>query len=162
MVKVKGSAKLFPPEEDREVSIFARFADHLSPEVRAVTVDDDGLLAEVWIDPEDDETLFLAYLPFSLCESLANCQTIQFSELQELDRLGPFVDLSSYIDESGTCRELVFKYNILNTPLRLQMAWNEVNLLSKLPPHSNLIRFDRVVLEDEEFRVIWFTTKYIP
>ncbi|PTU21950.1 hypothetical protein P175DRAFT_0531491 [Aspergillus ochraceoroseus IBT 24754] len=44
MVKVKGTAKLFPPDEDKEVPILAQFADYLSPEARAVTVDDDGLL----------------------------------------------------------------------------------------------------------------------
>lgn len=32
MVKVKGTAKLFPPDEDVEVPIFAQFADYLSPE----------------------------------------------------------------------------------------------------------------------------------
>ncbi|CAG7915461.1 unnamed protein product [Penicillium olsonii] len=37
-----------------------------------------------------------------------------------------------------------------------------MHLLRKLPPHPNFIPFDRVVLEDVEFRVIGFTTKYIP
>jgi hypothetical protein len=47
-------------------------------------------------------------------------------------------------------------------PQRLQMAWKEINLLSKLPPHPNIVPFDRIVLEDVESRVIGFTTKYIP
>lgn len=79
MVKVKGTAKLFPPEEDRELSILARFADYLSPEVRAITVDDDGLLTGVSTNPEEDDTLFLAYIPFPLCGSLADCRTIQYT-----------------------------------------------------------------------------------
>jgi serine/threonine protein kinase len=162
MVKVKGTAKLFRPEADIELSILAQFADYLSPEVRAITVDNNGLLTEVWTDPEEDDTLFLAYLPFSLCESLASCRTVQYSKFYELDRLGPFVDLLSYEDESGIPQKVAFKFNILNTPLRLQMAWDELNLLSILPPHPNIIPFDRVVLEDEESRVIGFTTKYIP
>jgi hypothetical protein len=45
MIKVKGTAKLFPPDEDVEIPILAQFADYLSPEVCAITVDDDGLLA---------------------------------------------------------------------------------------------------------------------
>ncbi|KAJ5188679.1 hypothetical protein N7491_004999 [Penicillium cf. griseofulvum] len=162
MVKVKGTAKLFPPEEDRELSILARFADYLSPEVRAITVDDDGLLTGVSTDLEEDDTLFLAYIPFSLCESLGNCRTIQYSKLQELDRLGPCIDLVSYENESRIPQKVVFKFNVLNKPLRIQMAWDELNILKSLPPHPNIIPFDRVVLEDQESRVIGFTTKYIP
>lgn len=162
MVKVKGTAKLFPPEEDRELSILARFADYLSPEVRAITVDDDGLLTGVSTNPEEDDTLFLAYIPFPLCGSLADCRTIQYSKLQELDRLGPFIDLVSYENESGISQKVVFKFNVLNKPLRLQMAWDKLNILKSLPPHPNIIPFDRVVLEDQESRVIGFTTKYIP
>ena len=42
------------------------------------------------------------------------------------------------------------------------MAWDEVNILKSLPPHPNIVPFDRVVLEDRESRVIGFTTKYNP
>ncbi|KAJ5617361.1 hypothetical protein N7537_002475 [Penicillium hordei] len=162
MVKVKGTAKLFPPDEDVEVPILAQFADYLSPEVRAVTVDDDGLLAGVSTDPEEDDTPFVAYIPFSVAESLADCRTIQYSKLHELDRLGPGVDLSSYEDESGIPQKVAFKFNPLDKPQRLKMAWDELNLLKDLPPHPNIVPFDRVVLEDVESRVIGFTTKYIP
>ena len=162
MIKIRGSAKLFPPEEDIELSILARFADYLSPEIRAITVDDDGLLTGVSTDPEEDDAIFLAYPPFSLCGSLADCRTIRYSELQELDRLGPFVDLLSYEDESRIPQKVAFKFNVLYKPLRLQTAWDELNILKSLPPHPNIIPFDRVVLEDKESRVIGFTTKYIP
>lgn len=162
MIKIKGSAKLFPPEEDIELSILAQFADYLSLEIRAITVDDDGLLTGVSTDPEEDDTIFLAYPPFSMCESLADCRTVRYPELQELDRLGPFVDLLSYEDEFRIPQKVAFKFNLLYKPLRLQMAWDELNILKSLPPHPNIIPFDRVVLEDKESRVIGFTTKYIP
>lgn len=163
MVKVKGTAKLFKPGEDVEIKVFAQFADYLPPAVHAITVDDNGLLTGVSTDLEEDETLFLAYLPFSMAKLLSDCPTIQYSKLQEVDRLGPGVDLSSYEDEDelGVLRKVVFKYNVLQKPLRLQMAWDEVNLLKSLPPHPNLVPFDRVVLEDIESRIIGFTTKFI-
>ncbi|KAJ5980475.1 hypothetical protein N7481_007773 [Penicillium waksmanii] len=41
------------------------------------------------------------------------------------------------------------------------MSWKEMNLLSKLPPHPNIIRVDRIVLEDIDSRVIGFTTKQV-
>ncbi|KAJ5952942.1 uncharacterized protein N7479_011355 [Penicillium vulpinum] len=160
MIKVKGTAKVFPPDGDKELLILAPLADSLSPEVRAITVDDDGLLTEVSTDPEDDETDFIAYPPISLCGSLADCRTVQHAKLQELDRLGPFIDLVSYEDEAGIPQKVAFKFNVLDKPLRLQMAWDELNILKSLPPHPNMVPFDRVVLD--ECRVIGFTTKYIP
>ncbi|GAB1190965.1 hypothetical protein APSETT444_000133 [Aspergillus pseudonomiae] len=166
----EGQAYLGPREnpltethyEDIEIPILAQFADYLSPEVRTVTVDDDGLLAGVSTDPEEDDTPFVAYLPLSVAGSLADCPKIQYSDLQELDRLGPGVNLSSYEDESGIPHKVAFKFNPLDKPQRLQMAWDELNLLKSLPPHPNIVPFDRIVLEEVESRVIGFTTKYIP
>lgn len=162
MIKIKGTAKLFPPDEDVEVSILAQFADCLSHKVRAVTVDDEGRILETSTNLEEDDTVFIGYLPFSSTESLHGCRTIQYSKLQELDRLGPGVDLSAYHDESGTSQKVAFKFNPLGKPRRLQMAWDELNLLKSLPPHPNIVPLDRVVLEDVESRVVGFTTKYIP
>ncbi|KAF7891973.1 hypothetical protein EAF00_008275 [Botryotinia globosa] len=162
LIKLKGKRKDFPPGEDKEVGMLAQFADCLSPEIRAVDVDNDGLICGVSTDPEEDEALFIAYPPFSTIESLAGCCTIKRSQLKELDRLAPFVDLSSYEDENRNTRMVAFKFNVLEKPLRVQMAWNEMNLLRSLPPHPNLVPFDGVVLEDVESRVIGFTTKYIP
>ncbi|KAM5522797.1 hypothetical protein FOXYSP1_13140 [Fusarium oxysporum f. sp. phaseoli] len=91
MMKAIGTAKLFPPEEDVEVPILAQFADYLSPKVRAVTVDDEGLIVEVSADPEQDDTVFIGYLPFMATKSLHDCRTVHYSKLQDLDRLGPGV-----------------------------------------------------------------------
>jgi len=162
MIKVKGTAKLFPPDEDVEVPILAQFADYLSPKVSAVTVDDEGLISEISTDLDEDDTMFIGYPPFSTTESLQDCRTIQYSKLQELDRLGPGVDLSAYHDEFGISQKVAFKFNPIGKPRRLQMAWNELNLLKSLPPHQNIVPFDRIVLDDVESRVIGFTTKYIP
>lgn len=89
MIKVKGTAKLFPPEEDLEVPILAQFADYPAPQIHAVTVDNEGLISEVSTDPMEDDTEFIAYLPFSTTESLHSCRTVNYSRLQEIDRLGP-------------------------------------------------------------------------
>lgn len=162
MIRIKGTAKLFPRGEDVEVSILERFMDYLSPEASAVTVNDDGLISKVTTDLEDDDTVFVGYLPFSAVESLHDCRTVQYSKLRELDRLGPGVDLSSYYDESQNAQEVAFKFNPIVKPRRLQMAWDELHLHKSLPPHPNIVPFDRVVLDDVESRVIGFTTKYIP
>ncbi|KAF2761200.1 hypothetical protein EJ05DRAFT_256170 [Pseudovirgaria hyperparasitica] len=162
MIKLKGTAKLFPPNEDVEVPILARMADLLSPEIRAVTVNDEGLIVETSRDPEEDDTMFIGYLPLSSYKFLHGCRQIQYSKLKELDRLGPGVDLCSYHDESGTLEKVVFKFNPIGKDLRLNMAWNEINLLATLSTHPNIVPFDRVVLDDVESRVVGFTVKYIP
>ncbi|TVY52485.1 Shaggy-related protein kinase theta [Lachnellula cervina] len=162
MVKLKGTSKIFPPDENHEIRILAQFVDCLSPEVRAVSINDDGLITGVSTDPEEDETIWVPYFRFATIPSLADCRTIQHSKLQELDRFGPNVDLSSYEDESGNPQTVAFKFNSWWKPVRMQMAWDELHLLKSLPPHPNLLRLNRVVLEYVESRVIGFTTKYIP
>lgn len=66
MVKVKGTANLLPPDEDIEISILAQFADYLSPEVCAVTVDDNVLFVGVSTNLEEDNTPFFVYIPISI------------------------------------------------------------------------------------------------
>jgi hypothetical protein len=133
--------------------ILAQFADYLSPEVRAVALDDDALITMVSTDPEEDETIFVPHFPFATVPSLADCRIIQYSKLRELDRLGPGVDLSSYEDESGNPQTAAFKFNSWWKPVRMQMAWDKLHHLKCLPPHPNQLRLDRVVLEDVESRV---------
>lgn len=113
MIKIKGTARLFPPDQDLEIQVLASLADHLSPKVTAITVDAEGLLTRVSTDPEEDDTLFVAYPAFSMCTSLADCRIVNYSQLQELDRLAPFVDLSSYEDGTGSTQKVAFKFNIL-------------------------------------------------
>ncbi|KAJ5505537.1 hypothetical protein N7453_004494 [Penicillium expansum] len=85
-----------------------------------------------------------------------------YSKFEELDPLGPGVDLLSYKGESGTPQKVTFKYNVIQRPICLQMAWDEVNILKNLPPYLNTVPFDCVILEDVESQMIGFTTKYIP
>ncbi|KAJ5738102.1 hypothetical protein N7493_001257 [Penicillium malachiteum] len=157
MIKIEGTAKIFPPEEDKKLAIVAQFADYFSHDIRAISVDDNGLLTGVSTNPEDD-TRHVGHIPISLCDSIATSSKIKFSEIQSLDRLGPGVDLVLIPTED---KKVVFKFNPLELPPRPEMAWKEINILSKLPPHPNLIPFDRIVLEDIESRVIGFTTRYI-
>lgn len=162
MVTVKGTAKVLPQGEDKEIPILAQFANYLSLEVHSVTVDDDGLLSGVSTDLQEDSAPFAAYLPFSTVPSLASCRTIWSSQLEELDRFGPGVDLSSYKDESGNPQHVAFKFCPLALPVRIWMFWLELHILKSIPPHPNLVLLDRVVLENVQSRIIGLTTKYIP
>ncbi|CRG92780.1 hypothetical protein PISL3812_09847 [Talaromyces islandicus] len=144
MIKVKGTAKLFPPDEDVECPVLAQFADFLSPEVTAVTVDDDGLLTGISTDPEEDDTMFIA-IPSS----------------KSWTGLDPAWTSRHTMTNLGALKTL-FKFNVIEKPRRLRMAWDEMNALKSLPPHPNILPLDRIVLEDVESRVVGFTTKFIP
>lgn len=167
MIKDQGHRQTVSAREDKECLFLAKFADYLSPEVLVVIVNDDGLLTGVSTDSNEDDSLFVAYIPFSMIKSLpdcsrADCCTIFYSKFEELDPLGPGVDLLSYKGESGTPQKVTFKFNVIKRPICLQMAWDEVNILKNLPPHLNTEPFDCVILEDVESQMIGFTTKYIP
>jgi hypothetical protein len=79
--------------------------------------------------------------------------------LEELDRLGPCVDLVRYTNEAGVQQMVVFKYGmIFQRRLRI---WRELHLLKSLPNHPNLIQLDRVVLDDAKSQVLDYTTHYV-
>ncbi|KAI1967587.1 hypothetical protein LOZ56_005478 [Ophidiomyces ophidiicola] len=126
-----------PPVEGIEIDILTKYIDKLSLDVCSITVDNQGKLVSVSSDPEDDDTMAIYYPPYSQPTSLHDSLVINRSKLIELDRLGPEVDLVSYIDESGISKEV------------------------NLPKHPHLISFDRVVLDDAEARILGFTIPYI-
>lgn len=107
MFKLKGA---FKPDEGDELQIFAPLADCLSPEVRAVDIDNDGLMTGFSKDLKEDETIYLPRFCFETVPSLPECDTIQYSKLQDLDRFQPNVDLPFYEDESGTLQMFAFKF----------------------------------------------------
>lgn len=157
---IRGSTNVIPAEEDINIDILKRHIDQLGQRVHSFTVDDEGRLVSVSSAPEDDETFTFHSPRYAACPSLQDCSTISLSQLTELDRLGPHVDLVSYADDSGIQRKTVFKYSII--PQRREWIWNELHLTKSLPKHPNLIHFDRVVVDDAESRVLGFTIPYIP
>ncbi|KAL4914959.1 hypothetical protein BDW62DRAFT_189404 [Aspergillus aurantiobrunneus] len=74
-----------------------------------------------------------------MVDFLSDCRTIQHPKLQELDRLGPCVDLSLYKDDSGVYQQVLFNFNLLYKPLRPQMAWDELHILKSLSTHPNIV-----------------------
>lgn len=142
--------------------------DHLGPDVYAIEVSEIGDLLSVSTDPDHDETMCPHYPPIRELQRPGGVQTVSRSELLELDRLGPNVDLVSYethglTDEEGQPkrRRVVFKYYF---HLQfLHQRWDEVNVWMRLPPHPHIVPFDRLVTEElyGQQRVVGFTTLHI-
>lgn len=74
--------------------------DDLGPDVYAIDVSEAGDLLPVSTHPDHDETSCPHYPPLQELQRPDPVKTVSRSDLRELDRLGPNVDLVSYHDET--------------------------------------------------------------
>lgn len=136
----------------------------LDPDIYAIHVSADGQLISTSNDPDQDET-FCTYYPFlEDVALLPNVKTVHRADLVEIDRLGPNVDQMyyNYNNRGEFRREVVFKYYFLQQfifPL-----WDEFHISMRLPPHPNMVPFDRVVVDRLDGRQVFagFTSRFIP
>lgn len=142
--------------------------DRLGPKVHKIEVSDIGELNSVSSNADDDETICVHYPPLHELEKPARVGVVARSELEEIQRLVPNVDLVSYDADASLhnkgkreIREVVFKY-YFHTEY-LHQRWDELNIWMRLPPHPNIVPFDRLVVEELHGRqvVVGFTSLYI-
>ncbi|KAF5026385.1 hypothetical protein F66182_1513 [Fusarium sp. NRRL 66182] len=150
-------------QDDESIAIehFTRYSDQLPPEVYRIYISYSGDIITTYTDPDHDQNYCVHY-PL-LRESLLpeGTRTVRRDELEELDRLGPDVDLVSYFPcLSQPAKKVVFKYYFLWQ--YADGAWKELNLWMRLPRHPNMVPFDRVVIDEFDGRVVGFTNDYIP
>ena len=84
------------------------------------------------------------------------------SRMRELERLEVNIDRVEYMVDTGgaiTTTTAVFKYYFLFQ--WVDRWWTEVNILIRIPPHPNIIAFQRLVVDDNTRQVIGFTIRYI-
>ncbi|CAJ2510986.1 Uu.00g066110.m01.CDS01 [Anthostomella pinea] len=148
--------------EDAAIGHLRKHIDALGPDVYAIHLSPEGDLVSTSADANDDETTCPYYPPLQEILRPDCVKTVVRSDLLELDRLGPNVDLVSYTPgpSATDTRIVVFKYYFLCQ--FLQKVWHEMNLWMRLPPHLNIVPFDRLVLDELAGRVVGFTTLYIP
>ncbi|KAI1137622.1 hypothetical protein F5Y05DRAFT_387755 [Hypoxylon sp. FL0543] len=151
-------------QEDDELAIehLKRHVESLDPGVYAIHVTMEGDLISVSTDPEDDAALCPYQPPLDEIQRPDWVKTILRSELLELDRMTPNVDLVSYkpCDETTTPRKVVFKYYFFLQ--FLHRRWDEMNLWIRLPSHPNIVPFDRIVIDEVNGNFVGFTTLFIP
>lgn len=147
--------------EDVAIGHLKKHIDALGPDVYAIYLSQDSELASVSTNPEDDETTCVYYPPLQAILLPDHVKTVLRSDLLELDRLSPNVDLVSYTPCANAAdTKAVFKCYFLVQ--FLHKLWHEMNLWIRLPPHPNLVPFDRLVLDELHGRVVGFTSLYIP
>lgn len=134
-----------------------RHIDDLETDVFAIEVTADGELVSVSSNPQDDETICPYYPPLRDLQP-DKVEIIPRSELRELDRLGPNVDLVLYQN-----RKAVFKYYLHQQ--FVDKRWDEMNLWMHLSrKHPNIVPFDRIVVEQldgSQHYIVGFTTLHI-
>ena len=79
--------------EDPAFELLARHIDDLAPNVYEVHVSPDGDLISISTDPKDDETCCVYYPPLDSIQRPKDVKVVSRSNLKEIDRLGPNVDL---------------------------------------------------------------------
>ncbi|UZP37815.1 hypothetical protein NXS19_005631 [Fusarium pseudograminearum] len=144
---------------DPAVEHLSKHIDDLELDVFEIHVSSQGDLISTSTDPEDDNTFCPFYAPLEAIEKPGDIQVVPRSKLQELDRLGPLVDLVTDLQTSKPSEKLVFKYYFVYQ--RMSRVWNEMNLWMRLPKHPNIVSFDKIVIDELEGRCVGFTTKYI-
>ncbi|KAI0871949.1 hypothetical protein GGS24DRAFT_36583 [Hypoxylon argillaceum] len=148
--------------EDVAIKYLHKHIDTLGPDVYAIHLSQDGELVSVSTSPEDDETSCVYYPPLQTIQDRLSdrVKTVLRSDLIELDRLSPNVDLVSYTSCANPANtKIVFKYYFLIQ--FLNKLWHEMNLWIRLPPHPNIVPFDRLVLDEIHGHIVGFTSLYI-
>lgn len=129
--------------------------DRLRPKVYRIEVSEEGELNTISSNVNDDETRCVHYPPLQEVEKPTRVGIIARSELEELERLMPNVDLVSNDTDAASQsvngaqrerREVVFRYYFHMQ--YLHQRWDEINLWIRLPPHPNIVPFDRLVVEE--------------
>lgn len=148
--------------EELALGYLKRYIDTLDPDVTFVYLSPDGGLVKASTDLKHDKVDCVYYPPLSLIRASESVQTVVRTELRELDRLGADIDLVSYQTciEPVSTRKAVFKYywhaRFVGT------FWKEAEIWMRLPPHPNIVPFDRLVLDEMHGNVVGFTSLYIP
>lgn len=157
-----------PDEQDEDVAAIQNLSKHidtLDPNVRSVDFSLDGTLlsTSTELPPLIGENTKIWYPIFSRASIPEGVKTVLWSDLTELDRLGPNVDMVSYKDTTAVNgigqREVAVKYYFLSQ--FIQRIWAEMNIVMRLPPHPNIMPLDSLVLESPQGRIVGFTTPYI-
>ncbi|GAB7341116.1 hypothetical protein MBLNU457_7424t1 [Dothideomycetes sp. NU457] len=156
-------------EQDEDVAAIqhlSRHIDTLDPSVRSVYFSLDGTLLSTSneMPPDIGEKTTTWYPSITKAGIPRGVETVLWSDLTELDRLGPNVDLVSYKDKTAVDgtehRKAVIKYYFRDQ--FIEIRWDELNIVMRLPPHRYILPLDRLVLDRPQGRILGFSTPYIP
>jgi serine/threonine protein kinase len=166
-------------DDDLAIQHYRRLSNQISPDTYRVYVSESGEIISSYTDANNDMNYYIHYPSLQDASLPEGIKTVRRNELQELDRLGPDVDLVAYPSCAGESakkvyqllenrfhkdktnnEQAVFKYYFMWQYAKA--SWKEMNLWMRLPRHPNIVPFDRVVIDELEGGVVGFTNIYVP
>ncbi|KAK4134665.1 hypothetical protein BT67DRAFT_380029, partial [Trichocladium antarcticum] len=144
-------------------SLFTQVCDGLGPDPCAITVNpDSGQVLSKSVGPSVCR-LGACWPQYPTPDELglpARIMTVKRSDLLELERLGPSMDLVSFKTELGRVERAVFRYFFARQDVHRHLK--EQQALIHIGHHPNLIEYRRAVLDDSGQVVVGFLSRYIP
>lgn len=152
--------------EERIIQALAEHIDQLDPGVNLVNFSIDGDLISTSSDARDDSALAPLYCPVEMIsEQYIHGRVVSRTDLVEIDRLSPCVDLVTYRSQPGS--RAVFKYQFHHD--QALRNWHELNCWLRLSGHPNIVPFDCVVTDYEHIPnhgmiqvIVGFTSVFVP
>ncbi|KAI1825748.1 hypothetical protein F4861DRAFT_547150 [Xylaria intraflava] len=152
----------------REGAVFEtlkRYWGLLAPSIRIIEVDENDRLIGVSSDPAELIGLpeiglnapvsTFAHQRLEDVTILHGIETVNRSQLVEIDRLAPRVDFM--VDTSRNNERIIVKWFLEdNSP-----QWQEIHTLRSLPAHPNIVQIHRIILDDNSGRVLGWASKQI-
>lgn len=158
-IGLQGDEDLIGKDEDA-VRLLKKVYNQVSADVVEIRLSDRDTVEETSTELEDDPSQFVHYPRFPVEESDLNEQAIlRRSQIKEIDRLGRCVDLAEY-SVPGAVKKVVFKYQLI--PHHLEKVWTEAHIMHALQGRTSIVSFDRFVVDDEDFRLLGYTSNYVP
>ncbi|KAI1747832.1 hypothetical protein F4782DRAFT_519471 [Xylaria castorea] len=154
--------------EDYEIENLARDAfkvywNLLSPCVRVIALDENQRLqavssnpAELIGFPEDGVNTLVSYFAWPRFEDfkeLCQLETVHRSDLVEIDRLAPRVDVME--DKSRNDQRIVAKWFLGHA----RHTWREMLTLQSMPLHPHIVSIHNIILDDE--RIVGWASKHV-
>jgi hypothetical protein len=161
---LEGPTQLVGQRDGTEYAILKQHLPHAHPDTKTVVIGDNGQLEKFSPDlPEVHGNLPPRYTldgvkrpllgPFPFRE----WPTTRHHDLTEVDRLGRGVDLVQHLVHPR--KKFAFKHALGD--LDMERVWNELLVLTSLPPHPGITQLDKVVLSDADSKIIGMTTLFM-
>ncbi|KAG8158454.1 hypothetical protein KVR01_011576 [Diaporthe batatas] len=151
--------------EERVIQSLSKMVDQLSADVLVVNFSIEGDLISTSSDTKYDTAAIPLYSPVDMIPEKYRDGYVSRSDLIEVDRLSPCVDLVTYRDQHGS--RAVFKYQFHHD--QALRNWHEMNCWMRLSGHPNIVPFDRIVTDHQEVPshgpvhvVVGFTSVFVP
>ena len=158
-ITIRGSDEAMPDQEFAS-AVLEGCVDDLLPEHVLAEISDDGQWLSYSSKDKDDPGFLLHYPRFDDQPDDVKVDIVKRSELREEKRMYWIADIVSYINENDPAHLAVFKIAVHDS--QLARMWNDAHAMRALRGHPSIVPFEKFVVDDTDYRLLGYTTKFIP